>query len=136
MGEREDPRVGHQPDDASAARQGEAGRRAGRGLAQSERAARLMELLGLSEDELCTVLAVDPLTLLSGQLEHSAELPILLDLLDDAGQRAGSGVLARWVRVAGPAGRPIDALLRRDFGAFEDAVAELAARGFVLRSGG
>ena len=70
MGEREDPRVGHQPDDASAARQGEAGRRAGRGLAQSERAARLMELLGLSEDELCTVLAVDPLTLLSGPVRR------------------------------------------------------------------
>ncbi len=45
-------------------------------------------------------------------------------------------MLARWVRAAGPSGRPIDALLRRDFGAFENALAELADRGFVLRGGG
>jgi hypothetical protein len=102
---------------------------------QSERAVRLMELLGLSEDELCQVLAVDPLTLLSGQLDHSSELPILLDLLDEASDRAGQAVLKRWVRASGPAGRPIDALTTRDFGAFEDAVAELAARGFLLRGG-
>ena len=49
---------------------------------QSERAARLIDLLGLSEDELCAVLDVDPLTLLSGQLQHRSELPILIDLLD------------------------------------------------------
>ena len=95
-----------------------------------------MDLLGLSEDELCRVLDVDPLTLLSGQIEHRAELPILLDLLDEASERAGPQVLRRWVRAAGPAGRPIDALLRRDFGAFEDALADLADRGFVLRGGG
>ncbi len=95
-----------------------------------------MDLLGLSEDELCRVLDVDPLTLLSGQLEHRGELPILLDLLDEASERAGSAVLRRWVRAVGPSGRPIDALLRRDFGAFEDALGELAERGFVLRGGG
>jgi hypothetical protein len=94
-----------------------------------------MELLGLSEDELCRVLAVDPLTLVSGQIDHSSELPILLDLLDEASDRAGPAVLKRWLRVSGPAGRPIDALLARDFGAFEDAIGELAARGFVLRGG-
>jgi hypothetical protein len=102
---------------------------------QSERAARLMDLLGLSEDELCQVLAVDPLTLLSGQLDHVGELPILLDLLGDAEEHAGPALLRRWVRVSGPSGRPIDALLRRDFAAFEDALAELSARGFVLRGG-
>ena len=63
-----------------------------------------MDLLGLSEEELCRVLDVDPLTLLSGQLEHRAELPILLDLLDEASERAGPAVLARWVRASGPAG--------------------------------
>lgn len=99
-------------------------------------AARLMELLGLSEDELCAVLDVDPLTLLSGQLEHRPELPILLDLLAEAEERAGAAVLRRWVRARGAAGRPLDALLRRDFAAFEDALAELARRGFVLRGGG
>jgi hypothetical protein len=99
-------------------------------------AARLMELLGLSEDELCQTLDSDPLTLLSGQLEHRSELPILLDLLDEASERAGAPVLRRWVRAAGPSGRPIDALLSRDFASFEDALAELADRGFVLRGGG
>ena len=103
---------------------------------QSERAARLMELLGLDEDELCAVLGVDALSLLSGQLDHRSELPILLDLLAEAEERAGAAVLRRWVRAAGPRGRPIDALTGRDFAAFEDALGELAERGFVLRGGG
>ena len=94
-----------------------------------------MELLGLDEDELCRVLDVDPLTLLSGQLEGRGELPILLDLLDDAEQQAGAAVLRRWIRAKGSAGRPIDALTGRDFPAFEDALNELAERGFVLKGG-
>jgi hypothetical protein len=116
MGERDDPQLGRR--------------------VQSERAIRLMELLGLSEDELCQVLDVDPLTLLSGQLDHRSELPILLSLLDEAADRAGPAVMRRWVRAAGPAGRPIEALQRRDFATFEDALAELAQRGFLLRGGG
>ena len=94
-----------------------------------------MTLLGLSEEELCAVLDVDPLTLLSGQLDHRPELPILLDLLAEAEEQAGAPVLQRWVRREGPAGRPIDLLLARDFGGFEDALATLAERGFVLRGG-
>ena len=101
----------------------------------SARAARLMDVLGLSEEELCAVLAVDPLTLLSGQLEHRPELAILLDLLAEPAERSGPDLLRRWVRAAGPSGRPIDALLERDFTAFERAVDELATRGFVLRAG-
>jgi hypothetical protein len=103
---------------------------------QSERAAALMDLLGLSEEELCRILDIDPLSLLSDQLDHARELPILLDLLDDASERAGPAVLRRWVRAAGPSGRPIDALLARDFARFEDALGELADRGFVIRGGG
>ena len=114
MGERDDPQLGRR--------------------VQSDRAARLMELLGLSDDELCRMLDVDPLTLLSGQLEHRAELPILLDLLDEAAEQAGPAVLRRWVRAAGPAGRPIDALVGRDFGAFEDALDDLDERGFIIRA--
>jgi hypothetical protein len=95
-----------------------------------------MDLLGLTEDELFQILDTDALTVLSGQLEHRPELPILLDLLDEARERAGAGVLRRWVRASGPRGRPIDALTGRDFAAFEDALADLAERGFVLRGGG
>jgi hypothetical protein len=83
-----------------------------------------------------TALAADPLTLLSGQLDHRPELPILLDLLAEAEERAGAPVLKRWIRAEGPVGRPIDVLLARDFAAFEDALATLADRGFVIRGGG
>jgi len=100
----------------------------------ADQAARLMHTLGLSEDELCQILAVEPLELLSDQIEHRGELPILLALVDDAAQRASSEMVASWVRARGPHGRPIDALLARDFGRFEDAMADLAERGFVLRS--
>ena len=79
------------------------------------------------------MLDADPLTLLSGQLDHRPELPILLDLLAEAEERAGAAVLRRWVRAEGPAGRPIDHLLARDFGRFEDALGTLADRGFVIR---
>jgi hypothetical protein len=82
------------------------------------------------------VLDADPLTLLSGQLDHRPELPILLDLLAEAEERAGAPVLRRWVRAEGPHGRPLDLLLAHDFGAFEDALATLADRGFVIRGGG
>lgn len=95
-----------------------------------------MDLLGLSEDELCRVLDSDPLTLLSGQLEQVTQLRILLDLLAEAEERAGAATLRRWVRAQGPHGRPIDALLERDFGRFEDTLGELAQRGFVIRGGG
>jgi len=95
-----------------------------------------MDLLGLSEEELCEVLDADPLTLLSGQLDHRPELGILLDLLAEADERAGAAVLRRWVRAAGPTGRPLDHLRARDFAAFEDDLAALAQRGFVLRGGG
>jgi hypothetical protein len=45
-------------------------------------------------------------------------------------------VLRRWVRAAGPAGRPLDALLQRDFARFEDQLATLAERGFVISGPG
>jgi hypothetical protein len=97
-----------------------------------------MELLGLTEDELCTVLGVDPLSLLSGQLDHRPELAILLTLIDEAQVEAQAGpkMLSRWVRSAGPKGTPIDALLARDFAAFEDALQWFAEKGFILRGGG
>jgi len=95
-----------------------------------------MERLGLTEDELCRVLAVDPLTLIAGELDHRPELAILLALTEEAAGRVVPGVLQRWLRSAGPTGRPLDHLLARDFPAFEDDLDALARRGFVLRGGG
>jgi hypothetical protein len=104
-----------------------------RGTSARPDPAHLMDLLGLSEEELCAILDADPLTLLSGQLDHRPELGILLALLADAEDRAGKAVLRRWVRATGPNGRPLDHLQARDFPAFEQDVEELEARGFVLR---
>jgi hypothetical protein len=36
------------------------------------------------------------------------------------------------MRTAGPAGRPLDLLLARDFQGFENALATLSERGFVV----
>ena len=98
-------------------------------------AQRLQELLGLEDEELLRVLDADPLAVITGELEHKPELPILLDLLAEAEESAGAPVLRRWVRATGPAGRPLELLLARDFAAFEDALRTLAERGFVLGRG-
>ena len=96
-------------------------------------AADLMERLGLSDDELCEVLAVDPLAILAGDLDHRPELAILLDLTAEAAAQVGDGILRRWLRRRGPAGVPLEHLRARDFAAFEDDLAALAERGFILR---
>ena len=96
--------------------------------------AQLQELLALSDDELLQVLGTDALTLLSGEADVLPEVPVLRALAEEAEERSGAPVLRRWVRAAGPAGRPLDLLLRRDFAAFEDALAILDERGLVLRS--
>jgi hypothetical protein len=95
-----------------------------------------MDRLGLTEDELCRVLGVDPLAVIAGDLDDKPQLPILLALTEEAADRVGEEMLRRWVRAAGPRGRPVDHLLGQDFGAFEDDLAGLAERGFVLRGGG
>jgi hypothetical protein len=95
----------------------------------------LMQRLGLSEEQLCQVLDVDPLTVIGGDLDHRPELPILLALTEEATERVGEEVLRRWVRTTGPTGRPVDHLLARDFAAFEDDLDGLARRGFVIRGG-
>src|SRR3954447_3458729 len=95
--------------------------------------AALMERLGLTDDELCEVLAADPIAILANELDHRPELRILLDLTEEAAAHVGDGVLRRWLRRRGPAGVPLEHLLARDFAAFEDDLAALAERGFVLR---
>lgn len=101
----------------------------------SAAAATLIERLGLSDEELCTMLGADPLSIVAGDLDHRPELAILLDLTAEAADRVGEPLLRRWVRTSGPAGRPVDHLLAGDFGAFEDALATLAERGFVIGGG-
>jgi hypothetical protein len=91
-----------------------------------------MERLGLSDDELCEILAVDPISVLSGDLAHRPELAILLALTSEAAEQVGDGVLKRWLRRRGPNGTPFDHLRARDFPAFEDDLTILAERGFVL----
>jgi hypothetical protein len=102
----------------------------------STAAALLMDRLGLSDEELCRVLGVDPLTVITGELDDKPQLPILLALTEEAAERVGEEVLRRWLRAAGPRGRPIDHLLAGEFAAFEDDLAALTDRGFVLRGGG
>ena len=101
----------------------------------STAAALLMDRLGLTEDELCAALDVDPLTVIAGELDHKPQLPILLALTQEAAERVAAGVLPRWLRSTGPGGRPLDHLLARDYAAFEDDLQSLADRGFVLRGG-
>ena len=98
----------------------------------STAAALLLDRLGLTEDELLQVLDADPLAVVAGDLDDKPQLPILLALTEEL----DPVVLRRWVRATGPHGRPLDLLLRRDFGAFEDAVEDFRGRGFVLRGGG
>jgi hypothetical protein len=95
-------------------------------------AAHLQSLLGLTDEELLTVLDADPLSVITGEQDARPEVQILLDLLHEAEERAGAAVLRRWVRTRGPGGRPLDHLLARDFAAFEDQLATLAERGFVI----
>ncbi|HEX9370635.1 MAG TPA: hypothetical protein VF897_06490, partial [Roseiflexaceae bacterium] len=58
-------------------------------------AQRLQQLLGLSDEELMTTLDAGPLELIGGALDQRPELPILLDLLAEAHERAGASVLRR-----------------------------------------
>ena len=90
-----------------------------------------MQRLGLSDEELMTILDADPLSGITDDLAHRPEIGILLALTEEAEERVGVEVLRRWVRTG-----PIDALLARDFGAFEDALGDLAERGFVIRGRG
>ncbi|HWI07250.1 MAG TPA: hypothetical protein VNT54_07005 [Solirubrobacteraceae bacterium] len=94
----------------------------------------LMERLGLSDDELCEVLDVDPLAVIADELDHRPELGILLALTAEAAERVGGAILRSWLRRSGPTGVPIEHLRARDFRAFEDDLAVLAERGYVLRA--
>lgn len=105
-------------------------------MTQSTAAKVLQDRLGLSDEELLEVLDLSPLEVVGGELDGRPELPILLTLTGEAAERVHPDALRRWLRTAGPAGRPLDHLLRRDFAAFEDALETLRERGFVVRRSG
>ena len=90
-----------------------------------------MQRLGLSDEELMTILDADPLSVITDDLAHKPEIGILLALTEEAEERVGARTLQLWLRTG-----PIDALLQRDFAAFENALGELAERGFVIRGRG
>jgi len=98
------------------------------------RAAALQRRLGLTDDELLAVLDEDALTVITDELDHRPEVPLLLQLTAEPADRLGEERFKRWVRASGPKGRPLDHLLTRDFGAFEDALDDLDERGFIIRA--
>jgi hypothetical protein len=65
---------------------------------------------------------------IGGELDHRPQLAILLALTEEH----DPAILRRWLRSTGPAGRPRDLLVARDFAAFESALAILAERGYVI----
>jgi hypothetical protein len=97
------------------------------------RAAALQRRLGLGDDELLTILDEDALTVITDDLDHRPEVPLLLQLTAEPAERMGEERFTRWVRANGPKGRPLDHLLARDFGAFETALDDLDERGFIIR---
>lgn len=97
------------------------------------RAAALQRRLGLTDDELLTVLHEDALTVITDDLDHRPEVPLLLQLTAEPAERLGEERFTKWVRASGPKGRPLDHLLKRDFGAFETALDDLDERGFIIR---
>jgi hypothetical protein len=98
------------------------------------RAAALQRRLGLTDDELLAVLDEDALTVITDDLDHRPEVPLLLQLTAGPAERLGEERFTKWVRSSGPKGRPLDHLLRRDFSAFEDALDDLDERGFIIRA--
>lgn len=96
----------------------------------------LQRRLGLTDDELCAALGADPLELVSGAADGRPELAILLALTAEAEEAAGERTLRAWLRRRGPRGVPLEHLLARDHASFEDDLALLAERGYVLRGGG
>jgi hypothetical protein len=88
-------------------------------------AARLQSLLGLSDEELLTVLGSDPIAVITGEEDTRPEIRILLQLLEE------NPPPRAWLRAGAPS--PLQRLLHHDFAGFEDALADFNERGFVIR---
>jgi hypothetical protein len=92
-------------------------------------AARLQSLLGLSDEELLRILGSDPLAVITGEEDQRPDITLLVELLQE---QAGNPALQRWVRTQTPHGTPLELLKAHDFAAFEDALADLGERGFIV----
>jgi hypothetical protein len=95
-------------------------------------AARLQSLLGLTDEELLQILGSDPISVITGEEDLRPEVQVLQELLREPETTLGPATLQRWLRTSGPRGRPLDLLLAQDFGGFEDALADLGERGFIV----
>lgn len=94
---------------------------------------RIKSQLGLDDAELCDTLGLTPTELLSGDGDLLPPTQVLDALLREHSELISGDALRRWVRASGPAGRPLDHLLARNYGAFERALETLSERGFVVR---
>lgn len=93
--------------------------------------------LGLGDDELCDVLGLSPVQLLTGEGDLLPQTAVLDALLRDAAEAVRGDALQRWARssVAGAGGQtPLELLAARDFSGFEAALEALRERGFVVRA--
>jgi hypothetical protein len=96
-------------------------------------AERVKASLGLADDELCDVLGLSPVALLAGEADLLPQTAVLDELLRASAEQVSGEALQRWLRVSGPRGTPYEHLVAHDYGAFEDALETLLARGFVVR---
>jgi hypothetical protein len=94
---------------------------------------RVQAQLGLADDELCDVLGLSPVQLLSGEGDLLPQTTVLDELLRACAKQVNGEALRRWLRASGPNGTPYDHLVAHDYAAFEDALETLLARGFVIR---
>ena len=69
--------------------------------------------------------------MITGDEDSRPEVMILLQLLREAEESTSPPTLRRWLRAGSPT--PLERLMDHDFGGFEDALTELAERGFILR---
>lgn len=97
---------------------------------------RVQAALGLGDDELCDVLGLSPVQLLTSEGDLLPQTAVLDALLRDAGEAVHGEALQRWARSStGPDGRtPLELLQARDFSGFEGALEALRERGFVIRA--
>lgn len=94
---------------------------------------RVKARLGLDDDELCDVLGLSPVQLLAGEADLLPQTAVLDELLRATVDQVSEQGMHGWVRASGPAGTPLEHLLRQDYAAFEDALETLLSRGFVVR---